>query len=43
MAIGIFALAIGAICVAISGAGIGNVEHPVQKKKTVKYPYPKEL
>ena len=43
MAIGILALTIGAICIAISSAGIGNVEHPVPKEKAVDYPYPKEI
>lgn len=43
MAIGILALTIGAICIAISSAGIGNVEHPAQKERTVNYPYPEEL
>lgn len=43
MAIGILALTIGAICIAISSAGIGNVEHPVQKEKKIEFPYPEEI
>ena len=43
MAIGFLALIVGAICMAISSAGIGNVEHPVPKEKTVDYPYPEEI
>lgn len=43
MAIGILALTLGAICIAISSAGIGNVEHPVPKENTVDYPYPEEI
>lgn len=43
MAIGILALIVGAIFFAISFSGIGNVEHPVPKEKTVNYPYPEEI
>lgn len=43
MAIGILALAIGAICIAISSYGIGSVEHPIQEEKTVVFPYPEEI
>ena len=43
MAIGIFALVIGAICIAIRSAGISNVEHPEQKERKVNFPFPTEL
>ena len=43
MAIGILSLAIGAICIAVSSAGIKEVEHPARETKTVVYPYPREI
>lgn len=43
MAIGLLALLIGFVCLAISGYGIGNVKHPVPKEKAVSFPYPEEL
>ena len=43
MAIGFIALVIGAICIAISSAGIGKVEHPAQMERKINFPYPKEI
>lgn len=43
MAIGILVGIIGVILLAISSAGIGNVEHPAQKDRKVNYPFPEEL
>ena len=43
MAIGILALAIGAICLWISSLGLAEVEKPITKDKTVRYPYPEEI
>lgn len=43
MAIGILSLLIGAICIAISSAGIDSVEPPAQKARKVEYPFPKEI
>ena len=43
MAIGILALTFGAICIAISSAGIGNVERPAQEERKVNFPFPTEL
>lgn len=43
MAIGILALGLGVICIAISSMGIGDVEPPVKQHKTVEYPFPEEI
>jgi len=43
MAIGILALAIGAICLWISSLGLAEVEKPVQQSKRIEYPYPEEI
>lgn len=43
MAIGILALAAGALFLWISSMGIGDVEPPVKQHKTVEYPFPEEI
>lgn len=43
MAIGLLALLIGFVFLAISGYGIGSVDHPVPEEKAVAFPYPEEL
>lgn len=43
MAIGILALGLGVICIAISSVGIREVEPPVRKERAVSYPFPKEI
>ena len=43
MAIGILAFVISVILLAISAIGIGSVEPPVRKEKTVRYPFPEEI
>ena len=43
MAIGILALAIGALFIAISNAGIRDVEPAVRKERPVRYPFPEEI
>lgn len=43
MSIGILALAIGVVLIAVSAMGIGNVDKPVKEDRRIEYPFPKEI